>query len=347
MNIKDPTFFEAIRDFINIYLPKQRLCSPCTVKSYDLTLNLFLLFLKQKKKLRYKDMSFENLNYQTVCGFLDWLNIERNCGANTQNHHLMVIRSFSKYASILSVSYISAEMEIEKIHRKKVPPKIVRHFSLRILKAILAEPDKTKSNGYRDCVFMSLMYDSAARCQEMLDLQIENLRLNCNSPVIYITGKGGKTRPIPLMPKTALLLKTYLTRCHPVENRKDNDFVFFTIRSKERVRMSESNVGAFVKRYGQQAKQNHPELNIPDIIYPHMFRHSRAMHIYADGIHLHYISEFLGHEHLSSTQIYAHSDSEMKRAMLAKVRRLDPDDGDLSFDLNDDQTIKKLYGLRY
>ena len=71
------------------------------------------------------------------------------------------------------------------------------------------------------------------------------------------------------------------------------------------------------------------------------------MHLYADGIHLHYISEFLGHAQLSSTQIYAYSDSEMKRTMLIKARRLNPDDKELSFDLNDNQTIKKLYGLRH
>ena len=347
MKIKDPAFFETIRDFITIYLPKQRLFSPCTVKSYDLTLNLFLLFLEKEKKLRYKNMSFGELNYQTVCDFIEWLHSSRNCCANTQNHHLMVIRSFSKYASILSVSHISTQMELEKIHRKKVQSKIVEHFSLQVLEAILAEPDKTKSNGYRDCVFMSLMYDSAARCQEMLDLHIENLVLNCSAPVVYLTGKGGKTRPVPLMKKTALMLESYLARYHPAERRKNDDFIFFTIRKKKRERMSESTVGAFVKRYGQQAKQNHPELNIPSVIHPHMFRHSRAMHIYADGIHLHYISELMGHAQLSSTQIYAYSDSEMKRAILAKARHLEPDHEDLIYDLDDDQTIKKLYGLRH
>jgi len=272
MNIKDPAFFEAIRNFITIYLPKQRLCSPCTVKSYDLTLNLFLVFLEQEKKFHYKDMSFEVLNYQTVCDFLDWLHVKRNCGINSQNHHLMVIRSFSKYASILSISHISFQMEIEKIRMKKAPPKIIKHFSLQILEAVLAEPDKTKSNGYRDCIFMSLMYDSAARCKEMLDLRIRHLTLNCSSPVIYITGKGGRTRLIPLMPKIASLLEAYLTRYHPLETRKEDDFVFFTIRGTERVRMSESNVGAFVKRYARQASQNHPELNIPNVIHPHQFR---------------------------------------------------------------------------
>lgn len=149
------------------------------------------------------------------------------------------------------------------------------------------------------------------------------------------------------MSKIASLLEAYLTRYHPLETRKEDDFVFFTTRGKERVRMSESNVGAFVKRYARQARQNHPELNIPNVIHPHQFRHSRAMHLYADGIHLHYISEFLGHAQLSSTQIYAYSDSEMKRKMLIKARHLNPDDKELSFDLNDNQTIKKLYGLRH
>lgn len=340
-------FFEAIRDFITVYLPKHKMSSHRTIKSYDLTLNLFLLFLYKKKGLRHKDMSFANMTYQTICGFLDWLQDEHHCGTNSRNHHLMVVRSFLKYAAILSVANVSRQIEIEKVPMKKVVKNIVEHFSLASLEAILAEPDRTKPNGYRDAVFMSLMYDAGARCQEVLDLRVRSLALDHGSPVIYLMGKGSKIRPVPIMKKTAQMLRIYLAKKLPFETRQEDDFLFFTTRQNRQCRMSESNVGDFVKRYGRQAKQHHPELDIPDIVHPHQFRHSRAMHLYADGIPINYISELLGHSKIESTQIYAYSDSEMKRRVLISARQLNPNDNDLDFDLDDEATLKKLYGLRH
>ena len=340
-------FFETIRDFITIYLPKHRLSSPSTVKSYDLTLNLFLLFLGQRKHIQHKNMSLNNMTYQSVCEFLDWLQSERQCSANSRNHHLMVIRAFTKYSAIRSVANISCQIEIGKVPMQKVVKRVVDHFSLSVTEAIIAEPDRAKPNGYRDSVFMSLMYDSGARCQEMVDLRIQNFSLDRGAAVVYLIGKGSKTRAVPLMEKTAQMLKIYIAKNHPAEHRKSDDFVFFTFRKNERCRMSESNVGDFVKRYGAQARQHHPELEIPKIIHPHQFRHSRAMHLYADGVPLNYISELLGHAKIDTTQIYAYSDSEMKRKVLIKARQLNHPDGDLTFDLSDDDTIKKLYGLRH
>lgn len=113
-------------------------------------------------------------------------------------------------------------------------------------------------------------YDTAARCQEMVDLTLGNLVLDSQSPCVYLTGKGETTSVVPLMPKTVLHLKHYLDKFHPADSRKKNDYLFFTSSHGKRHRMSEDNVAAFVKQYGEQAKMKCA--GISDRIHPHMLR---------------------------------------------------------------------------
>lgn len=114
-------------------------------------------------------------------------------------------------------------------------------------------------------VFLVLMYDTAARCQEMLDLRIQDLVLHRTSPCVYFTGKGNKTRVVPILPKTAEHLRSYLKKFHPAENRKRDDYVFYAYGGPQRP-MSPDTVAAFVKKYGESAR--HVCTSIPNGYIP-------------------------------------------------------------------------------
>lgn len=122
------------------------------------------------------------------------------------------------------------------------------------LSAFLSQPNCQKRTGFRNMVFLVLMYDTAARCQEMLDLRIQDLVLHRTSPCVYLTGKGNKTRVVPILPKTAEHLRSYLKKFHPADNRKRDDYVFYAYGGPQRP-MSPDTVTAFVKKYGESARQ--------------------------------------------------------------------------------------------
>ena len=88
------------------------------------------------------------------------------------------------------------------------------------LKAILAQPDATTKVGLRNRFFMILMYDTGARMQEMLDLKLKDIFLEADMPCIYLTGKGNKTRAVPLMDETILHLKEYIKHFHSDYDRE-------------------------------------------------------------------------------------------------------------------------------
>ena len=90
--------------------------------------------------------------------------------------------------------------------------------------------------------------------------------------------------------------------------------------------------------------------DVPEKVYPHLWRHSRAMHLYQHGMDLTLVSQWLGHAHLETTMIYAHADTELKRKAIEKATSMQSPLNDKSavpqFDVSDDEVLKRLYGLK-
>ena len=181
------------------------------------------------------------------------------------------------------------------------------------------QPNRFKTNGYRDFCFMRLMYDTAARCQELVDAKIHDLSIRKTHATICLTGKGNKLRIVPISPSVVELLKTYLDKAHPTEQRQSDDYLFFTTHHGRKSRMSTDAVNLFMKKYGEMARRACPE--VPERVHPHQLRHSRAMHLYRAGMPLVLLSEFLGHADINTTRIYAWADTEMKRQAIQRYPR--------------------------
>ena len=103
---------------------------------------------------------------------------------------------------------------------------------------------------------MILMYDTAARCCELLGMKIKDLRLNSEHPIAYLHGKGGKTRTVPLLPNTVQHCKRYLRKFHHGESADSEKFVFYTVIHGTQNCMSHDNAADFIERYGLMASQN-------------------------------------------------------------------------------------------
>ncbi len=235
---------------------------------------------------------------------------------------------------------------MDKIPVQKKDGKLINIIPEDALQSILKQPNPDTKCGMRNLCFMVLMYDTAARDREMLDLTIGSLHLNQKHPVVCISGKGSKTRMVPIMAKTAQHLNKYLSVFHPEENRRNEDYLFYTVIHGTRHQMSDDNVAKFLTKYGNMAKMEC--LSVPNKIHPHMFRHARAIHLYRSGMPLTLLSEFMGHADIQSTNIYAYADTEMKRLAIEKANNnttVPQVDNCTPVWQSDDELIKRLYGL--
>jgi integrase/recombinase XerD len=312
----DNRFFKYVRHFLTVYLPQNRCCSENTVKAYRDTLNLLRIYMEEKEVTSFVKITFELLDRRTIGKFLDWLEGERNCSASTRNHRLAALKSFLKYAAQEDPSLMMNYIDLGNIPIKKTLEQAIAYLSEKALSVLFQQPNETR-RGIRDRFLMIFMYDTGARIQELLDLRLKDLHLNDSVPCVYLTGKGQKMRTVPILKKTLKHLEVYMKHYHPLKNLKNDDLLFYTIIKGKSGKMSADNVASFLKRYGTAAKLNCHE--VPDRIYPHLFRHTRAMHLYQMGMPLSYIKDFLGHASVNTTDIYASADVSMLKAALEKA----------------------------
>ena len=343
--VKDAQLFMLIRNFLEIYLPTYRHAGENTVKSYRTGLNQYLDYVSSKKQISRFAVTGAMFSYDMVTEYLYWLSVDRKVSSATCNNRLAVIRAFISYASACKPEYIDLKSRLSQIKGKKNDQfGKVDYMSEAAVKALMEAPDVSTTAGLTDQFMMVMLYDTGARIQEILSLRLCDLKID-KTPTAIIHGKGGKTRIVPLMPETVKHLKKYLSVLHPDEHMHSESYLFFTRHKGQKVQMCDDTARYRIQRYAAAAKENCPD--VPDNPHPHMWRHTRAMHLYQHGMDLERISQWLGHSQLETTLIYAHSDTEDKRKAIAAALG-DGVTGQLNnapYTVDDEEILRKLYGL--
>jgi integrase/recombinase XerD len=304
------SFAGRLQAFFTDYLPMQRNVSPHTVRAYRDTVTLLLRFCRDRQGLTIERLRIEQLSAELVIAFLDYLETERGCSIRTRNQRLAALHAFLRYLQIEAPEHILHCQRLLAIPLKRWGQPALRYLTAEQMQAILAQPDLRTLLGRRDLALLSLLYDTGARVQELIDLRVRDVRLEAPAQ-IRLTGKGRKTRIVPLMPNTIALLADHLEE-HRLDQPHHLDHPLFVNRHRQR--FTRAGVRHLIRKYVMLAHQLQPHL--PERISPHTFRHSKAMHMLQAGIPLVIIRDFLGHVDVATSEIYARADLEMKRRAL-------------------------------
>ena len=152
------SFLDTLQDFVESYLPLEKGCGGKTVESYKTTYRLLLDYLYNQKNLSADQVTFEKLDYETISGFLDWLQEERKCSARTRNQRLAALNSFSKYAMNIGLEATFFRNTLGKIPQKKTQTSIMPVFTLEEVRILMAMPNDRMEIGRRDKILLSTMY---------------------------------------------------------------------------------------------------------------------------------------------------------------------------------------------
>lgn len=307
--MKTPDLPYFISKFFNSYLSGQKNMSRNTVISYATTFKQFFLFCEEAKRLKVERLTLNHINENLITDFLDWLEKSRNVSMTTRNQRLVALHSFFRYVQKNSPAHMELSAKILNIPYKKAPRTMVSYLCEDDMRTLLAQPSGNTREGFRDMVLLSVLYDTGARVQELVDIKVKDVRLE-KPAVVTLHGKGNKTRQVPIMPSTVNLLRSYLAsnKGNPGIARGDTS-LFANQRGEV---LSRWGVSHIINKYVKKAQAN-GELCVGFPITPHIFRHSKAMHMLHAGINLFYIRDILGHVDVSTTEIYARADTEMKR----------------------------------
>lgn len=304
-------FARLLTRYFSQYLPAQRNLSERTIQSYRDTFKLLLQFGRDKRGWIPEHLTLGQIDRACLEDFLDWLETTRHCGILTRNQRLAALRTFFRWVAYEAPEFLEQTQRILGMAWKKTPQPTVTYLTADAMQALLAQPAGHTARGRRDRTLLALLYDTGARVQELVDVRVRDIRL-ADPPVLTLTGKGRKRRVVPLMAATATLVAAYLIE-HRLDRPEFRDHpVFFNSRRHALTRWG---VTYILQKYAAQARVQAPG-QFPETVHPHLLRHSKAMHLLQAGVNLIYIRDFLGHSDVTTTEIYARADAEMKRQAL-------------------------------
>lgn len=305
----NPTCFARyMSKYLTEYLPGIQGVSYNTIASKRDAYILLLKYLDDAQNIKAEDVDIPLLSRETIIKYLEWLEKSRGSSVSTRNIRLAAIKSLFSYIQTQTPDYIYQCQQILSIPRKKEPGHTLEYLTVEGIKSVLDAVEASSRTGLRDLTLLSLMYDSAARVQEIADLSVNDFRAEKPS-TLRLTGKGSKTRIVPLMSTTSDLVSKYISIYHP-SYRGEYNVPLFLNRKKEK--LTRAGIAYILKKYVKIAREKQPDL-IPETVSPHGLRHSKSMHMLQAGVPLIYIRDFLGHSEISTTEIYARCDSEQKR----------------------------------
>lgn len=309
-NMNSTDFAQLVTGFLTDYLPLQRSYSKNTIYSYRDTLKLFLKFVSNEKGIDIRRFTLKDFNRTLIIEFLEWYR-GTGAGNTTANQRLAAIKSFCDYAQLEDIEYMAPLQNVSSIKSKKAKPREILFLTVEQIAALVNRPDINTLSGLRHRAVLTLMYDSGCRVQELCDLTIGDLSPGTN-PTVRLHGKGDKYRTVVISSATSNLLESYTSRCRKNALR---DHPLITNRYNQK--LDRDGVSYMVHKYSDEIRKE--DFSFPEKVHCHMFRHSKGMHMLAAGINIVYIRDFLGHEDISVTMVYAKADNRLKNEAINKL----------------------------
>ena len=271
---------QLLKKFLD-YLSLQKNCSSNTLRGYRRDIFQFINFLK-KNKIN----SFKSISYQDLLSYLGYL---RNCGYSETpiGRKVASLKSFFKF---LSARKIIKSNPVALLSSPKKPDRLPDFLTLEEVEKILNIPSKKNWQSLRDKAILELLYSTGIRVGELTSLKIEDI--DFFQELIKVKGKGKKERIVPIGSYALKALIEYIER-RP--NKKEKN-VFLNKYGKP---LSERSVERIIDKFSKKA-------GIGKKITPHTFRHTFATHMLDRGADLRTVQELLGHERITTTQIYTH-----------------------------------------
>lgn len=302
----------ALRGFFADHLPRVRGTSPHTVRSYRDALMLLLRFLAAHRGRPVVALDFDDLAPDHILAFLDHLEADRHNGVATRNARLAAVHAFARYAAAGHPEHLELCQRLLAVPFKRARLRVVEYLEANEIRALLAAPDRTDSDGRRDHALLLTLFNTGARVQEIVDLRPCDLQL-VRPFQVRLRGKGRKERLCPLWPQTAETLRGLLA-----EHGLDPATAQPLFRNHRGEPITRFGVRYLLRRYADRAAAGATTLAVKRV-HPHLLRHTTAVHLLQAGVDLVTISHWLGHASIETTNRYAAVDLEMKRAALAKA----------------------------
>ena len=305
------TLGALIVSFFRNYLANQKGYAVNTIASYSDCIRLLLAYVCGRLNVSFDKLSLEMISDELILDFLDDLEKNRGNAPTTRNQRLGAIKTFFRFLALQEPMATAVCERVCAISPKKTEHKVIATLDNKEVKAVLgcAQASTDTILGARDQVLMMMLYNTGGRVQELVDLDIPDVRVEAPAQVC-LTGKGRKQRIVPLYPETIEALQHYL------KLRKaagiEQGALFVNARGE---RITRFGIGHLVSKYASLGERTCPSLAGKNVT-PHTYRHTFALHLIQSGVDITVVKDWLGHADVKTTSLYVDINVEMKRKAL-------------------------------
>jgi integrase/recombinase XerD len=287
----------AIKGF-QAYLKLEKSLSPNSIEAYSRDIDK----LYQYSEVQTIRINPENITLNDLRLFINWVN-ELGMIPSSQARILSGIKAFYKY--MLMEDMIKNDPS-ELLESPKIQRKLPDTLSYEEINKLIAAIDLSKPEGPRNKAILEVLYGSGLRVSELTELKLSNLYLDIE--FIKVVGKGSKERLVPIGGAAIKALKIWIeqVRVHTAIKKGEEDMVFLNRRG---TRLSRVYIFMLIKQLAET-------IGLKKTISPHTFRHSFATHLVEGGADLRAVQEMLGHESITTTEIYTHLDREFLKGTI-------------------------------
>ncbi len=298
---KEVVFYE-IQDF-KFFLENEKNLSDNTIKAYISDLEQYASYLSKYAHIE----SVNEIEEIHIIKYLQTLK-KNKISKTSQARKLIAIKEFHKYLKKDDLADEDVSKMVDSIKKDKKLPTVL---SIDEINKMIDSIDTTNPTGIRNKALIEVLYGSGLRVSEAANLKVGDLHLN--NKYLSIIGKGNKERVVPLGESGINALRNYISNARNSFMKSGfSDYVFLSYLGKP---LSRQSIFKYVKKL---ASDN----GIIKEISPHTLRHSFATHLLDNGVDLRYVQEMLGHEDISTTQIYTHTNRAKLKDLVESVHPL-------------------------
>ena len=294
-----------IRRFLQEYMVTVRNCSQKTRQSYRDAYRMLLVYASGLCGKDADELLVEDLSQSMVLSFLDHLERDRKCQAQTRNVRLAAIMSLAKYISLQSPEHVGWCGSLRAIPFKKTARRQIPYFERNEIDAMIFAPDQSDAQGFRDHVLLRFLYNTGARADEVARLTVGDIHFGVRKSdpsVVDIIGKGRKQRQCPLWKITVDELRTMI-------GGRADDTPLFVNRLGDPI--TRYGIYELVVKYAKAASERVPSI-MRKRPSPHTIRHTTATHLVQAGVDVNTVRAWLGHSSVETTNIYVEISMDAK-----------------------------------
>jgi site-specific recombinase XerD len=307
--MKTELLSQIVHSFFLDYLKVQKGLQLTSIQSYRDVIKLFLCFAADDRKRKITKLDIEDITFDMVLRFLQYLEQKRGNHIRTRNQRLAVLRTFFEYVVCRIPQMLLLGQQITNIPMKRVSPPETHFLEREHIAKLFADIPSKGHHALRDRTLLLFLYNTGARAQEVADLRVGNLALGTN-PRVRLHGKGDKWRTCPLWKETTEQLQALLLQQNLASAPENPVFI-----SNCGGPLTRFGIYKVVRRHTRRLEQQSIQFNGHNIS-PHTFRHTAAVHLLDSGVECNVIRAWLGHVSLDTTNRYAEINISVKQAAL-------------------------------